>query len=58
MLGSQVAKPHCKICTTQNPSVQAFLDGGFQLRCPEPPLKRKSVWLWGSGFQAEFLLML
>lgn len=31
MLGSQIAKPRYKICTAHIPSVQAFLDGGFQL---------------------------
>lgn len=58
MLGSQIAKPCCKICLVQNPSVQVFLNRGFRLHFPELPLKRKSVWLWGSDFQAEFLLML
>lgn len=52
MLGGQVAKPRCKICTMHIPSMQTFLDRGFQLSLQEPPLKRKSVLLWGSGFQA------
>ena len=53
MLGSQIAKSApCRTLPCRRFST------GFQLRFPEPPLKRRSVWLWDSGFQAEFLLML
>lgn len=54
MLGSQIAKPCCKICLVQNPSVQVFLNGGFRLHFPELPLKRKSVGCGALTFKLNF----